>query len=254
MLRENRSRNALKFVSVRRSARWVTFLPLMSIMLLLGVSPPTSDAVVLDVLPAGLTYSLSNFLSSIFKRETLSGKKVECKTATGGGEYTSERLGRIELKFSGCKDGVLGTTCTGLTDKAGAITEVGEVHVRHILTETKAVNVVILLQATHFSCLGILLVESGCVASDELLTESGGENLVNKLVKSSFAAFLQLNGDAVTQSVSTDAGLGMESCVLSTKQESGSPESTSWSLSLSFGTFEHLGVTITALVDLTNSP
>jgi len=182
------------------------------------------------LLPAGLGFSFKSKVGEITKLSTLGGKSIECEKVTGSGEEAAnESLGKVEFKFEKCKDSLLKTTCTGLSDTAGNITVKNtEWHLRHLLKPEEAfVNIVILVPAgsVHFSCLGILFTVEGCVASMDILT-LGGLNAVNLLLSDAMVNFLTTNGDPNPLSVDTEDSLGMENCELKTKQENQAAESS----------------------------
>jgi len=199
----------------------------------LGIAATSAaQAVELKFLPEKAKFGFRS--SGVVTFRTLGGKGIECEKVTGSGEGTSQRTGTIELKCVNAKDLVLGTTCTGLSDVAGSgnITVNGTYDLRHLLApQAEDVNLAILVTSVHFSCLGILFVVSGCVASDDLkknVTELWlkGEKVtsfvVNFLVKAA-----NEKGDALVTLIDTDTSAGMETCELKTKQEGGANESSS---------------------------
>jgi len=230
-------------------------LTLMAILSLSVVATSAASALTLEGLPAKLKFSFASTAGEKTQLVTLSNKNILCESVSGSGEFLSARLGDVEFKFIKCKDDVIGTTCTGLSDTSGNITVKGEFHLRHLLSPSEAfVTLAILVSGVHFSCLGILFTVNGCVASDDVLTEKGGVNAVNVLRSSYFANFLQSGGDAVVKSIDTDNSLGMEACTLLTKQENGTAETSGQLGSGTINGFKNeKGETVTALIDLTGT-
>ena len=231
-------------------------LALMAILSLSIAATSAASALTLEGLPAKLKFSFASTAGEKTQLVTLGGKNILCESVSGSGEFLSMRLGDVEFKFIKCKDDLLGTTCTGLSDTAGNITVKGEFHLRHLLSPNEAfVTLVILVSGVHFSCLGILFTVNGCVASDDVLTEKGGSNAVNVLRSSYFANFLQSGGDAVVTSIDTDTSLTtMEECVLLTKQEGGTAETSGQLGSGTINGFKNeKNETVTALSDLSGT-
>jgi hypothetical protein len=213
----------------------------------------SAHAVELKNLPANVHFVFS---ASNPKVQTLGGTIIGCKGVSGSGEFTSERLGAAEFKFTECTEPVLKVSCTGLGDTtSGSITMKGEFHTRHLLPEGEGVNVAVLVVGAHFLCFGILFSDSGCAATMDLLSSKGGTSIVGVLRSSVYAAFLQTSGDASPVSIDTDNSLGMESCEIFGKQEE--KAATTYGL-LAEGTIEQFrnskGEETTELVDLTGTP
>jgi len=177
-------------------------------------------------LPEGVLFSFESEVEKP-KLDTLGGKNILCLHLSAKGKFTSDRLGWIlEAMFTGCEEPSLKIKCTDLSSGiTGVLFVNGEFHIRHLLPESNGVTFVLLPGLIHFSCLGILFVLSGCVASTDVLTKQNGESVVNKKLTSSYTTFLQERGDQKITSIDTDSSLGMEECILKMKQEAGSSES-----------------------------
>jgi hypothetical protein len=185
-------------------------------------------------------------------------QKLRCAAATGTGAFTSERLGTIELKLTNCEDPTFKFPCMGLGDTtAGNVTIKAEFHLRHLLLNNTPgdVSLMLLLGTVHINCNVVLLLISGSVCSDDVLTEKGGLNVINLLRSTAFMDFLQTGGDAVVTSVDTDNSLAMEECKMEVKEDSGASESGAV---LSEGTLEKFqnakGEAVTGLIDLSGTP
>jgi len=205
------------------------------------------------LLPEKAKFTFKSSTGENTRLETLAGKKIECKKVTGSGEATSARLGSLELKMTECEEPGLKVKCTGLSDTTGNITIKGaEFHLRHLLPGSEGMDFLILVGSIHFSCSIVLFTVSGCTASMDILTKSGGENAVNKLLASLFVNFLQEKGDTKPVSVDTDGALAMENCELKSKEGSGANESAG---QLGAGTIEACKVAVecTFLLDLSGT-
>jgi len=231
--------------------KWAGFIAIAALALGIATVSP-ANAAELKNLPEKVTFTFKS--SGSLRLETLGGKGVDCTSLTGHGEFTSERLGIAEFKFTECKEPSIGITCTGLSDTTGNVTVAASFHTRHLLPASEGVDVATLISSVHFSCLGVLFTDSGCQASMDLLTTSGGENIVGKLRSSVFIDYLQERGDQKPTSIDTDNGLAMEVCELITKQESGTGESSGLLDSGTIEKFEVNGKSATELVDLTGTP
>jgi len=239
---------------------------MMKKLMLLGCISAVSLAGALIAAPIGSALELVNLPLKVkftlgageggggaFVIETLGARRLECKAFAGSGEFTSERLGVAEFKFKECKDPILGTTCTGLSDTAGNVTVKGEFHTRHLLPASEGVNAIMLAGTVHLSCLGVLFTALGCIASMDLLTKSS-TSIVNTLVETVLIDLLQEKGEPKPLSVATDNSLGMENCVLLLKQEVKEFESAGLLDSGVITKFEKEGKAVTELVDLSGTP
>jgi len=223
-------------------------------MLSLGIASASMAQAVefhLKVLPEDAKFTFASTANTETRLETLEKKAIVCKKVEGSGNFTTERLGQVEFKFSSCKDAILGTTCTGLADTAGNITVKGEFHIRHLLPATEGVNIAVLVTGVHFSCLGILFTVNGCIASKDILKEKAGVSAVNLLLTEMFVEFSQNAGDPSVPSIDTDNSLAMETCELLTKQEAGSAVMSGQAGSGTLKNFQNKeGVSVTGLIDL----
>lgn len=209
----------------------------------------------LAILPAKATFTVKSTAGENMRLETLGGKKIECRKDTGSGEVVSGRLGSLELKWTECEEPTLKTKCTGLGDTFGNITVKAEFHLRHLLPASEGVDLLALVGHVHFTCLGVLFLMLGCVASGDILDKSGGVSVVNKLLSSLFLNILQEKGDGKVVSVDTDNGLGMENCELKIAEgTSGTYESAGQLGSGTIETCKSAGVECTFLIDLTGTP
>jgi len=209
---------------------WVALMAALSLGV---VATSVAQAVELKYLPENSSFLLKSDSERAIL-ETLGKKAVECLSLTGGGETTSERLGLVELDFKDCLVKGVGTKCTGLSDvTTGNITLKGEWHLRHLLAPDELyANMVLLISGAHFSCLGVLFLVNGCVASGDRLLD-GTESQKEKSAKEGEAGhesfllnFSQTAGDAQIKEIDKDNSLGMETCELKTKQEAGANESS----------------------------
>jgi len=185
-------------------------------------------------------------------------QKLRCAAGTGTGAFVSERLGTIELKYTNCEDPTFKFPCMGLGDTtAGNVTIKAEFHLRHLLLNNTPgdVSIMLLLGTVHVNCNVVLLLLSGSVCSDDLLTEKGGLNVINLLRSTMYANTLESGGDPVVTSVDTDNSLGMEECKMEVKEDTNPAESAAV---LSEGTLEKFqnakGEAVTGLIDLSGTP
>jgi len=216
-------------------------IALIAILSLSIAATTAAQAVELKFLPEKAKFSFKSTGKTVL-RKLGTATTVECLTVEGTGEATSERLGLIDFLFLDCLEPSLKVKCTGLNDTTtGSILVHAEYHLRHLLKEPgpeKDLILVILVlgdgttgsTAAHFSCLGVLQTVTGCVASDHLLLDNKELWLAGQLEKLFLVNFLPKVGSLGDQSytsVDTDNSLGMETCVLSAKQEGGTAESAS---------------------------
>jgi len=211
----------------------------LAVMFAMAAASTVTVAAELKVLAVPVLKFTINKVGEIKLVEALGGKVIVCAGVTGSGEFTAERKGSIEFKFTECKEKLTGFKCTGLTDgTTGSITFKTEFDVRHLLPNSEGVDIALLFGTIHFSCLGVLLTVSGCAASADMVTKAGGESVVNKSVERAYLAFLQEKGDQKVTSIDTDGSLGMEECVTKLKQEAGASEGGGVLLELELEKFE----------------
>jgi len=238
----------------------IAFIAILSLSI---AATTAAQAVELKMLPEKAKFSFKS--SGATRWKTLGGKAIECESVSGTGEAVSERLGLVDFLFLGCKEPTLKVNCTGLNDTTtGSILVHAEYHLRHLLEHPTDVDLVILIlgdgttgsTAEHYSCFGVLFTRTGCLASDDILLVNKELWLAGQLEKELLVNFLPKeagSGDALNTSIDTDNSLGMESCMLLTKQEAGTAESTSLEVTLTFQNCEHGGVACTFLYDLTGT-
>jgi len=233
-----------------RSLKLIGIALLASLSLTIAATS-AAQAVTLKFLPEKSTFKFAGNGSSML--ETLGKKRIVCLSFTGSGEIHSERLGQMVFFFTDCLEASLKLKCTGLSDTTtGNITIAAEWHLRHLLSPNEAAfDIAILVSAVHFSCAGLLFTVNGCVASDDLVRKSIW--LAGELASIFEFAFLLSNGDAAVPSIDTDNSLGMENCILLTKQEAGTAESSGEEGSAIAEKCEAGGLECTFLVDLTGT-
>jgi hypothetical protein len=219
----------------------------------LGIAATSAaQAVELKFLPGTATWSLkSNGQVTIVR---LAGGQIVCTSAKGVSEVTSEAAGITEVMLSGCLDPTLSAPCTGLSDTTGNITFKGAFHLRHLLSPLEIdTTLVLLFSPTHYSCSSLLFILSGCLSSDDLKKDNGTLLLRGELVSLFQVVFLQVNGDAVVQSIDTSNSLGMEGCILLSTPGAGMPESEALEGSFTAEKCEVGGKPCSFLIDLTGT-
>jgi hypothetical protein len=108
---------------------------------------------ILSTLPAKFTGS-----GGTGKLEFTKGKKIECKTLTGSGEFTSVNLGIGTIDFHECIGESTSVECHSLGDKEGLILFGGDIHIVDLGGTSLPLGiVVILLSELHVECTGGIL-------------------------------------------------------------------------------------------------
>jgi len=237
-------------------------IALIAMLSLSIAATTTTQAVTLKFLPEKAKSTFKSTGKTIL-RKLGGGAAVECLSVSGTAEGITEELGLVDFLFLDCLDTVLKTKCTGLNDTTtGSILVHAEWHLRHLLEHPTDVDLVILIlgdgttgsTAAHFSCLGVLQTVTGCVASDDLLLDNKELWLAGQLEKLFLVNFLPKeagSGDALNTSIDTANSLGMENCILLSKQEAGTAESSSQEGNGEVEKCESGGVACTFLIDLT---
>jgi hypothetical protein len=108
---------------------------------------------ILSTLPAKFTGK-----GGVGKLELTKGKKIECKTNTNSGEFTSVNLGIITIDFHECHAEETSVECHSLGDKEGLILVGGDLHIVDLGGTSLPLGlVVILLSELHVECAGGIL-------------------------------------------------------------------------------------------------
>lgn len=211
----------------------------------------TAQAANIEMLPTNAKFTFQSTAGANTVLRSLGGSVIECEKAKGTSESTSARLGTATFLFEKCS--AFGFPCTGLKsgEPSGDIEVLAAIHLRHLLKTIEekkpGIDLVVLLEHVHFTCVIILVLVLGCVASDDILTAAtNGVPVDNLLLTSMFVNFLESaanSGDAINPSIDTDNSLGMEECVLLTKEGAGekayesSSQRGSGTITVTTGTF-----------------
>jgi hypothetical protein len=132
---------------------------------------------------------------------TLAGNHLQCTAATATGTTEASRtLGLFHITFTGCAALPFGT-CTGLGDAtAGTILTLGTWHtVIDVDEPSLAAALLLLLEETHFSCVGLLFRVRGSVLC--LILEPLSEKVTHEF------HCTQNNGEADEKTFLNDSGV-----------------------------------------------
>jgi len=238
-------------------------IALIAILSLSITATTAAQAVELKFLPEHAKFTIKGNTKPQL-RKLAGGESVICETVEGEGEALTERLGDINLLFLGCHLSLIGSKCTGLNDEiVGSVLVTAEYHLRHLLENGDPIIVILITgdgatgsTVVHFTCLGVLITVLGCVASDDLLKDNNTLWVAGELVELFLVNFLPKEkslGDQAFTSIDTDNSLGMETCLLSSKQEAGTEESSSEEANGVVEKCKSGGVACTFLIDLSGT-